>query len=845
MTVLTVSAQVSEAAKRGITFSREKLGTPVTIGSIEKNGFFSYSALVPGLVVLEVNGVKLTSKSPEEATDILYSSSNGRVSISAEGFIGKIFKDSIDDTLGIILKESPSSKGVFIAKIKQESKFSKTELKEGMKIVSIDGVPCPPSAIDAVKMMKEKIGRLEIIAINVACEKLIETMPKTKGEIPMKRSVDSNFVYVQKDTTRQTEVKEDNYHSSTQERKVDEIMRRLNKLETKLQVAAMNVSPTQPIDSGEKPLLGLELETHSVGNGTIPHFQARHFSLPQTPNAATNMKKKSGTVRSFSKKIGDRMDSFRKVAPANVLTDLSKEARNTISLSSPHSEEADVDDIVKNVSTARSEVEDPDELIHEQSGFSRTSIPAHSDVNKFVHGQAAFIQVVSAAQSSVADPDEFVDKGKECFNRKISTRSSSIAYVDESIGPYGLLRSQSTTRSSIADVDDFLYGQAGLIRSTSNALSSVADVDDLALTRTFSAAHSSACDLDQYNIEVDLDAYKDLYKRKKKGLYLSFLSSMKKTRHKERNLCSVNEDDRAVERISNSNPDSLTSDVGLEKVVDVDNDDDGSISLSTEIELDDIQTSMQEEVDDTSITTESQSDFVHDERKEDEENTFAEANVIKNSEASSTSARLGEFKTEQNSKSVVTALNKNEVFDEAELIKKVPKKVRSRKHMVFSGIKFRKNADEKTPQKVTPIRVEIHPKGAKGKHMKNAKDERELEWGKIRATVTKDTNETPLGFKVARYNHRKGIYIAHIEEGSQLLETNLKPGMRITKINDIACPDDIGELVSLFKTLTGTLEIQAINVDKEDEVLPLKEPTVISVAGSKVATFFDSIFVEG
>ena len=129
--------------------------------------------------------------------------------------------------------------------------------------------------------------------------------------------------------------------------------------------------------------------------------------------------------------------------------------------------------------------------------------------------------------------------------------------------------------------------------------------------------------------------------------------------------------------------------------------------------------------------------------------------------------------------------------------------------------------------------------------MKNAKDERELEWGKIRATVTKDTSETPLGFKVARYNHRKGIYIAHIEEGSQLLETNLKPGMRITKINDIVCPDDIGELVSLFKTLTGTLEIQAINVDKEDEVLPLKEPTVISVAGSKVATFFDSIFVEG
>ena len=169
---------------------------------------------------------------------------------------------------------------------------------------------------------------------------------------------------------------------------------------------------------------------------------------------------------------------------------------------------------------------------------------------------------------------------------------------------------------------------------------------------------------------------------------------------------------------------------------------------------------------------------------------------------------------------------------------------------MFSRIKSRKKGKkEEIPslQTIAPIRVEIHPKGAKGKHKKHARDERELEWGNIRARINKESSDSPLGFKVVRYNHRDGIFLAHIDDGSQLYDTDLKPGMRITKINNIACPDTIAEMVAMFKDMNGALEIQAIGIgldDDKDDTTAAPEPTIFSVLESTVATFFDSLFLE-
>jgi hypothetical protein len=144
---------------------------------------------------------------------------------------------------------------------------------------------------------------------------------------------------------------------------------------------------------------------------------------------------------------------------------------------------------------------------------------------------------------------------------------------------------------------------------------------------------------------------------------------------------------------------------------------------------------------------------------------------------------------------------------------------------------------------VVPIRVETDPEGDK------AKDEREVESGNVKARITKTSKDDLLGFKVVKYKNRRGIFLSQIDERSELQNSNLKPGMRITKINDIECPDDILDMVNLVKSITGIMEIQAIdinpkNMDSEKDGEKAPEPTVFSSFEGTGCSLFESIFVS-
>lgn len=89
---------------------------------------------------------------------------------STEVTIGTIHKEKRNTKMGLSLKNSTMLQGVFIAKIKPNSLFSKTDLREGMKVLQIQGESCPVVLEDAVTMLRRAEGELEIVAEKPKCE---------------------------------------------------------------------------------------------------------------------------------------------------------------------------------------------------------------------------------------------------------------------------------------------------------------------------------------------------------------------------------------------------------------------------------------------------------------------------------------------------------------------------------------------------------------------------------------------------------------------------------------------------------------------------------------------------
>ncbi|KAL3938344.1 MAG: hypothetical protein SGBAC_006732 [Bacillariaceae sp.] len=84
--------------------------------------------------------------------------------------VGSIHKEKKNTKMGLSLKNSTMYQGVFIAKIKPGSLFSKTKLREGMQVSEIQGKPCPVALEEAVNMLRHAVGELEIVAQKPKCE---------------------------------------------------------------------------------------------------------------------------------------------------------------------------------------------------------------------------------------------------------------------------------------------------------------------------------------------------------------------------------------------------------------------------------------------------------------------------------------------------------------------------------------------------------------------------------------------------------------------------------------------------------------------------------------------------
>ncbi|CAJ1945152.1 unnamed protein product [Cylindrotheca closterium] len=179
MTVVKVAVNKRfRRSKLGLKFSQQDESSPLIISKISEGGLFDETPLVEGLVVLKINDEDVTWMSPKKADSILHKTKKGRITVTAEGFVGKIVRQSIDEKIGIVLhKPRDSSDDIFIWQIKGHSKFAGTDLKPGMKIITINGYQCPSSPTEAVRLMQRTIGKLKIVAVEVNRPKPLLTSP--------------------------------------------------------------------------------------------------------------------------------------------------------------------------------------------------------------------------------------------------------------------------------------------------------------------------------------------------------------------------------------------------------------------------------------------------------------------------------------------------------------------------------------------------------------------------------------------------------------------------------------------------------------------------------------------
>jgi len=167
MTIITATAtKESEDAKLGVAFTRAGPESPLMVKLIREGSIFEATELEAGMIVGTVQGELMTWKTPKDAADVLRAAPAGEVTITSEIFVGDITKSEDPEAkLGISLKNSTKSPGIFVSKIAEEGAFAGSELASGQKVLLINGAPCPDTVREAITLVKEAKGSLKIIAI--------------------------------------------------------------------------------------------------------------------------------------------------------------------------------------------------------------------------------------------------------------------------------------------------------------------------------------------------------------------------------------------------------------------------------------------------------------------------------------------------------------------------------------------------------------------------------------------------------------------------------------------------------------------------------------------------------
>jgi hypothetical protein len=163
MTLVTVTAnKATPDVLAGVGFSRLDEKSPLILAHLDESGLFGKSPLILGLTVTKINGKDMMWVHPRDAADEIKKAS-GSISITAEGFVAKVRKGRKTPT-GLVLEDTKEGE-IVIADIREDSMFATSELKVGMKILSINTRPCPKPAWRAIHKLQRSAGRIKVVAV--------------------------------------------------------------------------------------------------------------------------------------------------------------------------------------------------------------------------------------------------------------------------------------------------------------------------------------------------------------------------------------------------------------------------------------------------------------------------------------------------------------------------------------------------------------------------------------------------------------------------------------------------------------------------------------------------------
>ena len=161
--VKAVVQKTSPTQKCGIQV--KNMGGSVYITNINPNGLFADTELKTGMKVVRVNKKEASTLSTADALK-LFKTAKSEVTVVAEyvGFVGvTVYKDSPDSKVGIKLKSKDGQ--IFISSISPESLFADTDIKVGMKLVSVNKHDCAGlTPFEAIEFFKASDGAITVFA---------------------------------------------------------------------------------------------------------------------------------------------------------------------------------------------------------------------------------------------------------------------------------------------------------------------------------------------------------------------------------------------------------------------------------------------------------------------------------------------------------------------------------------------------------------------------------------------------------------------------------------------------------------------------------------------------------
>lgn len=942
MTVLIVSGKATPRVPAGISFHREHPNAPLTISNIDSSGVFSQSALIPGLNVLKLNDKDATRMSPEEANTMVQeaaaaasNSSSGffqwttssqaeeatSISISAEGFIGRIDRQSKADALGIILKQSQREQGLILATIKEDSKFQGTELEEGMKIVSINGFPCPEKAKDAIRMMQNSLGKLKVVAVH-SHQRQLNAVPMMESDTTFSEpttvdatSTEALEAQAKKNETATSVSSRGSYDTKATKRAVKlaegrRLMEAKKKHQKQEKSKQSNASTNQNAQIAKENARKAAIEKVVTNEASLAHSNSKKDEVVTSLHKIESKLKVSSNKAQQADKgteMMKRLDRLEFSLNALAETTAKESSMGIKSKDAAYSEIFNVDERVEEMAANGRSQRSKKTIKKEQKASlnTRTSIPSQSD------------QELRPSKSTVIEVDEEPQEEKVARTpfrlfklprapiksepKKLSRHSSEIIDLDRCQQEASLLPSK--TKEMDVDEDDVSPGAKKV--DFTGQVRRVAMVPSRPLENASSKQEEAKVEKESSRA-VTFTGLNLLKKKEHSATITAQKSSLEQivgigfthsTEHSPLKVAVVNDDGIFGETI-------LTKGLVVKEINGKDMTWAYPIVAANEIKqaTGEISITIQGVMPNASmveVERQKRSLFAGAKYKKTDFGDYLQLELPKEVEES-------QEKTEQEAVEVAEVVkkatgdanlivltttddhcpaevgDKKPVQEPVDLLKKpiqkeeitkeeVPRSTNqnSMKRGVLSELKLfslkgrtkkktvaKRQPVDPEPQITLPVRLEIDPLGAKERDVEidpqgakrrdvgidsNVDQEQvEPEWHGVKAQITKTSKDDVLGFKVVKYKNRDGIFLSQIDEGSELQNSEIMPGMRIAKINGTRCPDNIPDTVQMVKSITGILEIEAFDMDPVEEAPDVQ--SVFSILEGTVSSIFDSVF---